>query len=124
MLKLILPAAITLLISTQSALAVVSPINDGVIKCTNPEVYGAEYQVRWGYRNPESTPITTLIGDNNRFTGTPSIDMGQPETFEPGRIVNIFRTAIAPGQTFVWRLGSKTATATIPATERLRECLP
>lgn len=124
MLKLIFSTAIALFIFTQPALAVVSPINDGVIKCTNPEIYGSDYQVRWGYRNPETAPVSTPIGDNNRFTGTPSINMGQPETFDPGRIVNIFRTAIAPGQTFVWRLGGKTATATIPATERLRECLP
>lgn len=124
MLKLFLSTAIAFILFTQSALAVVSPVNDGVIKCTNPEVYGAEYQVRWGYRNPTESPITETIGGENKFTGTPTIDMGQPETFEPGRVVNIFRTAIAPGDTFVWRLQSRTATAAIPATEKLRECLP
>lgn len=102
---------------------VVSPINDGIIQCSNPEVYGATHQVRWGYNNSGGS-ANILVGEENRFIGTPNINAGQPEVFDSGRFVNIFRTAIAPGQTFVWRLNKKTATASIPQAPRIRECLP
>lgn len=124
MIKIFISTLIALLVFIQPVFANVSPINDGVIKCTNPEEYGFSHQVRWGYNNSTSNTITVPIGDNNKFTGGGNINLGQPEEFLPGRFINLFRTPIATGQTFVWRLNNRTATATIPNIERERICIP
>lgn len=103
--------------------ATVSPINDGVIKCVNyPDYFPHQYQVRWGYLNPTTDPITESVGSNNKFSGDISEDLGQTTTFLPGRQVNVFRTPIVPGQVLVWKLFNKTATAVIPPVDKKRIC--
>jgi hypothetical protein len=100
-----------------------SPVNDGLIKCLNyPDNWASIYQVRWGYNNSSNATITEPIGTNNNFNGASDQNMGQPTEFLPGRIVNTFRTTIAPEQVFVWKLGNKTATASVGSTFREREC--
>jgi hypothetical protein len=107
-----------------NVLATVSPIFEGTIKCTNyPASYPDQYQSRWGYLNSESVDVVEPVGNNNKITGGSSNDLGQPTTFIPGRQINVFRTAIVPGQLLVWRLFNKTATATVPSADKERVCI-
>jgi hypothetical protein len=114
---------LTALIAFTSSVFAISPINDGVIKCNNyPDNFSDQYQARWGYLNPTTESITEFIGGNNKFSGGVSENLGQPTTFISGRQVNVFRTPITVGQTLVWKLFNKTATATIPAVDKERVC--
>lgn len=114
-------------IPANQSTAPVRPILERVIKCTN---ILDSYQAIWGYQNDNLEEVEIPVGvapqSINKFDGANSEDLGQTISFLSGRQVGTFRTAIAPGQTLVWTLGTahstRTATGTIPTTPREREC--
>src|SRR4051794_33943920 len=69
----------------------------------------------WGYSNPDSFPITIPVGAANGFAPAPS-DGGQPEVFEPGRLVGAFQTPFSGLRTLAWTLGNTTVTASSAST--------
>ena len=65
----------------------------------------------WGYANPSGQPVPIPVGADNRFTPNPA-DRGQPEVFEPGRVVGVLQTPFQAGAaTLEWTLSGETATA-------------
>ncbi len=64
----------------------------------------------FGYSNPSGNLVHISNGTENRFIGTNALDMGQPESFQPGRHRNVFQVAFDGGE-IVWSLNGKTSTA-------------
>ncbi|MFL5926956.1 MAG: hypothetical protein ACJ77E_08485, partial [Gaiellaceae bacterium] len=64
----------------------------------------------WGYTNPDSFAITIPVGPANRFAPAPE-DRGQPDEFDPGRIVGEFETPFSGESSLAWTLGKTTVTA-------------
>lgn len=87
----------------------VSPI----LECVAPRS-GGGFLAFFGYRNAAAVPRTVPAGDENYFyPGEP--DRGQPTTFPVGRSnasIPAFAVAGGAAETLVWRLGSRTASAT------------
>lgn len=69
------------------------------------------YTAQFGYDNPNSESVTIPIGADNYFTGLPDMDQGQPSVFLTGRQTNVFAVTF-DGQSVVWGLNGRTATAT------------
>ena len=91
-------------VTVAGTLAAVSP----VLECVAPQPDGT-FVAWFGYRNPNTTPVTLAIGTTNRFTPTPT-NRGQPTVFQPGRQVRVFSVAF-PGTNLVWTLHGRTSTA-------------
>jgi hypothetical protein len=81
-----------------------------ILECVAFSDIGPDVAV-WGYRNTGSEPAVVAVGSANRFSPG-SIDRGQPEVFEPGRLVGAFQTGFEAGSTpLVWTLTGRTASA-------------
>ncbi len=70
----------------------------------------------WGYANPSGAAVRIPIGASNGFSPDPA-DRGQPDVFEPGKLVGVFQTPFQAGSTTLrWTLSGKTATASASST--------
>jgi uncharacterized repeat protein (TIGR01451 family) len=65
----------------------------------------------WSYVNQSGQPVPIPVGTDNHFTPNP-VDRGQPEVFEPGRVVGVLQTPFQAGAAPLrWTLSGETATA-------------
>ena len=69
--------------------------------------HGAPEVAVWGYQNSASFPVTIPAGSGNGFAPEPLL-RGQPNVFQPGRLVGAFQTPFGNATTLTWTLGSKT----------------
>jgi uncharacterized repeat protein (TIGR01451 family) len=89
----------------QEAEAVRPVLECVVFNATTPDI------AVWGYANPSGQPVSIPVGADNRFTPNPA-DRGQPEVFEPGRVVGVLQTPFQAGAAALqWTLSGETATA-------------
>jgi uncharacterized repeat protein (TIGR01451 family) len=108
--------------STATAIASMSLCGGGPSKAVTPSVecvqnHGSTYDVRFGYSNPNTDPVTLPIGSRNNVSPD-GPGRGQPETFDPGVTTSAFTvTEVPQDQSVTWTLSTvppatNTATAT------------
>lgn len=90
-------------IVTAGSSIVVSP----VLECVTNNDDGT-FTASFGYNNEGTLVREIPVGANNRFSGTPSQDAGQPGTFQPGRVRNVFEVTANNETNVVWSLNSGT----------------
>ena len=79
------------------------------VTCVDPGA--TSFAARFGYSNPNATPVVIPVGASNRFVPAPA-DRGQPTAFAPGRTADALTvTGIPNGTDLVWTLNGRTATA-------------
>lgn len=78
-----------------------------VLECVDALPDGT-YVAHFGYKNHAAWTVERPVGSDNRFHPS-AMDRGQPESFEPGRQIDVFTVPFTG--TLVWKLGSKTSTA-------------
>ncbi len=89
----------------QEAKAVRPVLECVVFNATTPDI------AVWGYANSSGQPVSIPVGADNRFTPSPA-NRGQPEVFEPGRVVGVLQTPFQAGAaTLQWTLSGETSTA-------------
>ena len=71
---------------------------------------GAPDRADWGYQNDNGFAVTIPIGADNQFTPGQD-DRGQPDVFQPGRVVGLFQTPFGGNSTLTWKLAGQTVTA-------------
>lgn len=95
-------ASVILIDPTPPAALPVRPVLECVL-INYDDVGGiVDYTARFGYLNENAENADIPIGDNN-FFNIPPADRGQPETFLPGRQVNVFSFNF-DGSNIVWTL--------------------
>jgi hypothetical protein len=75
---------------------------------------GGSYTALFGHRNDSAGTIDVPVGPDNYFTPAPQ-DRGQPASFAPGRSdypIGALAADFTSGQSLVWRLRGRSATAT------------
>lgn len=78
-----------------------------VLECVDALPDGT-YVAHFGYKDPARWTVERPVGPDNRFHPS-AMDRGQPESFDPGRQVDVFTVPFTG--TLVWKLGAKTSTA-------------
>lgn len=79
-----------------------------VLECVS-QMGAGQYLAHFGYLNTVTDQVAVAVGPNNKFTPSP-IERGQPTSFLSGRQRDVF-TVSFDGSNLVWKLGSRTSTA-------------
>lgn len=92
-----------------------------VMECVSNNGDGT-WTAHFGYLNENSNVLEIEIGVHNKFTGTPSEDMGQPTVFQPGRVEDVFTVVFNDDDNFVWSLGGPNGHGSVNANSSSTAC--